>query len=191
MNNYKKLFKKFFLLLSSFSYPAFLFDANDRIIEMNVPLKRIVKKANTSTGDVNIRKVLKMNGCDIKFKREQLCKDGISVLKYKNDRVMHISLLAENDLYVGGIMIIIKEVRHDLPLDAWNPSFGMKHRRNGKGGFSHTSSTSKKLKDVLNNIEKDFIERTLSETNNRSEAIKRLGVSRRTFYYKMRKYDLL
>ncbi len=191
MNNYRKLFEKFFLLLSSFSYPAFLFDANDRIIEMNVPLKRIIKRANISTDDVNIRKVLKMNGCDIKFKKEQLCKDGISVLKYKNHRVMHISLLAENDSYVGGIMIIINDVYHDPPMGLWNPASGMRHRRNGKTGFSHSSSTSKKLKDVLNNIEKDFIERTLNETNNRSEAIKQLGVSRRTFYYKMRKYDLL
>ncbi|MCL4467537.1 MAG: hypothetical protein M1591_01205 [Deltaproteobacteria bacterium] len=191
MNNYRKLFEKFFLLLSSFSYPAFLFDANDRIIEMNVPLKRIIKKANTSTDDVNIRNVLKMNGCDINFKKEQLCKDGISVLKYKNHRIMHISLLAENDSYAGGIMIMISDVHHDPPLSIGSPSFGMKHRRNVKTGFPHSSSTSKKLKEVLNNIEKDFIERTLNETNNRSEAIKRLGVSRRTFYYKMRKYDLL
>ena len=66
MNNYRKLFEKFFLLLSSFSYPAFLFDANDRIIEMNVPLKRIIKKANTNTDEVDIRKVLKMSGCDKK-----------------------------------------------------------------------------------------------------------------------------
>ena len=191
MNNYRKLFEKFFLLLSSFSYPAFLFDANDRIIEMNVPLKRIIKKANTNTDEVDIRKVLKMSGCDIKFKKEQLSKDGISVLKYKNHRVMHISLLAENDSYVGGIMIIINDVHHDPQLGIVNPAFGMKLRRNGKTGFTHSSSTSKKLKDVLNNIEKGFIERTLNETNNRSEAIKQLGVSRRTFYYKMRKYDLL
>ena len=191
MNRYKTLFEKFLLLLSSFSYPAFLFDASDRIIEMNVPLKRIIKKVNPSADDVNIRKVLKMNGCDIQFKKEQLSKDRISVLRYKNKRVMHISLLAGNDLYIGGIMVIIEDVHRDPPLVSLDPAFGMGIRGNGKNGFLHPSLTSRKLKDVLNTIEKDFIQQTFNETNNRSEAIKRLGVSRRTFYYKIRKYDLL
>ena len=191
MNKYKTLFEKFFLLLSSFSYPAFLFDSSERIIKMNVPLKRIIKEAKADTGDMNILNVLKMNGCDIKFKKEQLRRNGISVLKYKNERVMHISLVAENDLYIGGIIVIIKDVHDDPPPGTIIPVFAKRNGRNGKNGFSHSSSTSKKLKDVLNTIEKDFIQQTLNETNNRSEAIKRLGVSRRTFYYKIRKYDLL
>ena len=191
MNKYKTLFEKFILLLSSFSYPAFIFDASERIIEMNVPLRRIIKEAHADTGDMNILNVLKINGCDIKFKKEQLYRKGISVLKYKNERVMHISLVAENDLYIGGIMVIIKDVHDDPPPGPMIPAFIKRNGQNGRNGFLHSSSTSKKLKDVLNTVEKDFIRQTLNETNNRSEAIKRLGVSRRTFYYKIRKYDLL
>jgi transcriptional regulator with PAS, ATPase and Fis domain len=191
MNNYKKLLEKFFLLLSSFSYPAFIFDSHERIIKMNPPLKRIIEKTDTRIREIKVNTVLRMNGFDIKFKKVQLSRDGISVLKHKNQKVMHISMLTENDLYVGGMMVIINNNNHNSLFDTFSSSSGMGNMRNGKTGFLSLGSKSGKLRDVLNNIEKIFIQQTLRETNNRSEAIKRLGVSRRTFYYKIRKYKLL
>jgi transcriptional regulator with PAS, ATPase and Fis domain len=191
MNDYKKLLERFFLLLSSISYPAFISDPNGRIIRMNIPLKRIVEKVNIKITDLDVDKILKINDFNIKFKKEHLSTDGIPVLKFKSQRLMHISILTEDDLYVGSLMVIINK-KHQYPLLSEFYSVSkLDILDNGKAGNSKNNLKSRKLKDVLNSIEREFIQLTLNETNNRSEAIKLLGVSRRTFYYKIRKYKLL
>ncbi|UMZ74693.1 sigma-54 interaction domain-containing protein [Natranaerofaba carboxydovora] len=62
----------------------------------------------------------------------------------------------------------------------------------------HHSSSSKtflpnqhiNLKDMLEKYEKELITKALEETDNKSQAIKILGISRRAFYQKLKKYDL-
>ncbi len=191
MNDYKKLLEKIFLLLSSISCPAFISDSHERIIRMNIPLRRIVEKVNVKITDLDVEKVLKINGFNMKFKKERLSTEGISVLKFKSQRLIHISILTKDDLYIGSLMVIInKKHRYPLLSEFYSVS-RLDILENDKTGNSKNNLKYKNLKDVLSSIEKEFIQLTLDETNNRSEAIKLLGVSRRTFYYKIRKYKLL
>jgi transcriptional regulator with PAS, ATPase and Fis domain len=50
--------------------------------------------------------------------------------------------------------------------------------------MSHT------LPSVVERVEKELIKQVLDNTTNRSEAIKKLGISRRTFYIKIKQYGL-
>jgi transcriptional regulator with PAS, ATPase and Fis domain len=43
---------------------------------------------------------------------------------------------------------------------------------------------------AVQHAEKEVIKDVLQQAKNRSEAIKMLGISRRTFYVKLKKYDL-
>ncbi len=192
MNDYKKLLKKFFLLLTSISCPAFISDSNERIVKMNIPLKRIVEKVDAKIDYMDVDKILKINGFNIRFKKDRLSTDGISVMRFKHKRLIRISILTKDDLCVGSLMVIINKKHHYPLLSEFYAISKLDGLDNGKtGNNSKSNLKSKKLKDVLNSIEREFIQLTLNETNNRSEAIKLLGVSRRTFYYKIRKYKLL
>lgn len=46
------------------------------------------------------------------------------------------------------------------------------------------------LPDAVRNVEKELIGRVLGKCKNKSEAIKTLGISRRTFYIKLKEYNL-
>ncbi len=190
MSNDKNIIKKYSILLSWLRYPAFLFDAQEKIREINGPLKQVIETFNVNFNDLNIHSILKLNGCNVKFKKKQWCKDGILVLKDKHRRLVHISIRSARDLYAGGIIIMAQDGGGD-------PSFngtGAVHETalmSAAGKGKNSGAKSGKLRDVLNTIEKTFIQQTLNQTQNRSEAIKLLGVSRRTFYYKIRKYHLL
>jgi len=46
------------------------------------------------------------------------------------------------------------------------------------------------LPEVIRHIERDLIKEALAHSSSRTEAIKKLGISRRTFYAKMRQYGL-
>jgi transcriptional regulator with PAS, ATPase and Fis domain len=52
------------------------------------------------------------------------------------------------------------------------------------------SSQSDHLSKIIESVEKDLIKDALAKSANRTEAIKRLGISRRTFYMKLRQYGL-
>jgi transcriptional regulator with PAS, ATPase and Fis domain len=51
-------------------------------------------------------------------------------------------------------------------------------------------ATSSQLSDIIQYVEKDLIKDALAKSANRTEAIKRLGISRRTFYLKIKQYGL-
>jgi DNA-binding NtrC family response regulator len=46
------------------------------------------------------------------------------------------------------------------------------------------------LSRAVQHAEKEVIKDVLQQAKNRSEAIKMLGISRRTFYVKLKQYDL-
>lgn len=190
MSNDKNIFKKYSLLLSSLRHPAFSFDAQEKIQEINGPLKQVIETLNVDFDNLSIHSILKLNGCNVKFKKKQWCKDGILVLKRKHLQLVHISIRSGRDVYAGGIIIMAQDGRDDPSfngLEAVHETALMAAAGRGK----NSGAKSGKLRDVLNTIEKTFIQQTLNQTQNRSEAIKLLGVSRRTFYYKIRKYNLL
>ena len=49
---------------------------------------------------------------------------------------------------------------------------------------------SKPLKTVLSEVEKELILSTISSTKSKTEAIEKLGISRRTFYQKIKEFDI-
>jgi len=53
-----------------------------------------------------------------------------------------------------------------------------------------TSTTGGPLSDVLQTVERDLIREAIEASSNKSEAIKKLGISRRTFYLKIKQYGL-
>ncbi len=191
MANFNKLFNNFTLLINSIVAPAFVFDGDNRIVKMNTPLTSIMKKANMHTGDINIDTILKVNGCNMKIKKEHLRKNGITVMKYGQRRVIHVAITSDRRAYCGGIMIIAgKQSRRYSVTGRSFPVLSKQGIENKDKQLFYKGKRYNGLKDILNKIEKEFIQQTLNLTNNRSEAITVLGVSRRTFYYKIRKYRL-
>jgi len=49
---------------------------------------------------------------------------------------------------------------------------------------------SDNLADVVQEVEKELIKRVLAKSANRTDAIRALGISRRTFYMKLKQYGL-
>ncbi|MFV8827658.1 sigma-54 interaction domain-containing protein [Alkalihalobacterium sp. APHAB7] len=52
-------------------------------------------------------------------------------------------------------------------------------------------NTNYQLNEVLENTERNLIEKVIKVSKNRSDAIKTLGISRKAFYSKLKKYDML
>ena len=69
-----------------------------------------------------------------------------------------------------------------------------KNRSEMFSGLSHTSDTkgnsSNFLRRIIEPIEAEAIRQAIEGTKNKTEAIELLGISRRAFYYKMKKYNL-
>lgn len=59
-----------------------------------------------------------------------------------------------------------------------------------KTSITRIQPTAKNLTGAVRDLEKNLIRDVLSRTSNKSEAIKALGISRRTFYLKLKEYEL-
>ncbi len=62
-----------------------------------------------------------------------------------------------------------------------------RHRKVFTKRLVYNGTKYKKLKHILGAIETEIITEALEKTGNKSEAIQLLGVSRRTFYHKIKK----
>ncbi len=191
MNTDQNLFKNYSLLLRSLRHPAFLVDAKEKVREINAPLRQVIIAMHGAVDDLDIHTILKLNGYHAKFKIAQWQENGISVLKHNHVQVMHVSIMGDSSAYAGGIVVILRDGLTDTLFYETNAvQENVLLNRESRGG-RYAGAKTGTLKDVLNTIEKTFIQQTLNQTQNRSEAIRLLGVSRRTFYYKIRKYRLL
>jgi DNA-binding protein Fis len=191
-NNYKEVFENSFCLIESLSYPTFIFDSEERIIKVNGALADLIKQSKLDIAKINARKMLKINGFKGKFKKERLNREIISVLRYKDQRVLHISLLTKGNIYVGGIVVMLNKKLQRTKTKVKTESLSKLELEDYlQISLIKMNNDGLKLKEFLNNLEKELIHKTIKKTNNKSEAIKLLGLSRRTFYYKLRKYKLL
>jgi two-component system response regulator AtoC len=89
----------------------------------------------------------------------------------------------------GAVVLGRKEVivPRDLPLNVRNASTGFP----STAGSTPATSTTPTKGTMVQELEKQLILRTLQETNgNRTEAAKRMGISRRTFHRKLHTYHL-
>lgn len=55
----------------------------------------------------------------------------------------------------------------------------------------NTDTQERLLPTIIHKVEKEVIEKVLKQSNTKTEALNRLGISRRTFYKKLRQHDLL
>ena len=55
---------------------------------------------------------------------------------------------------------------------------------------SFVSPQKQNIPEVMRNIEKDMISEALSESATKTEAIRKLGISRKTFYLRIKQYGL-
>jgi len=70
------------------------------------------------------------------------------------------------------------------------PSGGPVHQADSPRYEPKASMAGAPLSDVLQNVERDLIREAIEASSNKSEAIKKLGISRRTFYLKIKQYGL-
>jgi transcriptional regulator with PAS, ATPase and Fis domain len=76
-----------------------------------------------------------------------------------------------------------------LPNFLFSPaSVSQKQEREIAPSFVPTQTFN--MPEVIQHVERDLIKEALAHSSNRTEAIKKLGISRRTFYAKMRQYEL-
>lgn len=187
---YKDFIENVYLLLDGFGHPTFVFDSEGKIIRVNSTLERILKKSHIRMTNTNIEGLLKLNGINANLKKFQFCKRKISLYKYKDKKLIHFSLLTKNNEYNGGVIIIMdKKFQHFFM--NWYEILDLKYIDSLAKKLSLIGGGTIHLKELLDDIEKITIIQILKKTNNKSEAIKSLGVSRRTFYYKLKKYKLL
>ncbi|MGC8756073.1 MAG: helix-turn-helix domain-containing protein [bacterium] len=190
-NHYKDSIIKYLdPLLDSFGYPSFVFDADERILKVNSTLKRIIRKLHVDIADVNVDKLLKLNGVKCRFNKQQIRKKRIYMLKYRDKKVVYLTLLTKDNRYKGGIVIIMDRRFQDLFID-WYEILNSEHIGYIAKKINIMDGGSIQLRKFLNEVEKSVMVQVIKKTNNKSEAIKLLGISRRTFYYKLKKYKLL
>lgn len=190
MNKYNKILNNCILIINNLICPACIYDLSDRIIQVNTPLLSIVKKANIDVHDMDVHKVLEISNIKTGKNRDLLTSDSLILTRNGQKRILTLPVLSGDHSYCGGIMVIFgKPIKQDF-IHSTFASVLSKGDGNGKGELIYNGGRYKGLKEILNTIEKEFIRDTLNRTKNRSEAIKLLGVSRRTFYYKIQKYDL-
>jgi len=73
------------------------------------------------------------------------------------------------------------------------PNFLLIHQKENHGEFNSAPrliNESDNLADVVQEVEKELIRRVLAKSANRTDAIRALGISRRTFYMKLKQYGL-
>jgi len=192
MNNHlNKILNNFKSASNVLIYPTLILDIDKKVIFVNATLKKIIKKANLNPYNIDINSILKINNCSIKLGKKQLRSKAIIFFQSEQHKIIYIPIISDVDGYIGNVIVLINNrlsVNH-LSI-GHNPIFSKHRKKNREKRLLFNGERYESLKEILEKIEKGFILTALNKTNSKSEAIKLLGVSRRTFYYKMRKYGL-
>lgn len=191
MNNLNKILNNFKSVSNVLIYPTLILDVDKKVIFVNATLKKIIKKANLNPLDIDINSILKINNCSIKLGKKQLKSKAITFFQSEQHKIIYIPIISDVDGYIGNVLVLTNNRLSVNHLAIEPNSILSKHKKKNKEKrLLFNGERYESLKEILGKIEKELILTALNKTNSKSEAIKLLGVSRRTFYYKTRKYGL-
>jgi len=102
------------------------------------------------------------------------------------------NIMIDHD-WPGNIRELKNVIEHAVILCAWGvvtvehlPIFFKKHKNNS----SALDRDKESLPEMVEQLEKEVIAKAIRKYGNKSDAIKALGISRRSFYLKLKKYQM-